>query len=333
MGEFELQINRNIPESALCEVGNLIVYDNFSGVITYSERNATERSEGDTQVVKGMTLSGVLGRRITVPPEGEAYDSFKADAESIMLALVEHNAISTEPNRVIPNLALAQNLHRGSRLSWQSRYKPLTDELEQLALASGLGWEITPDFDNELYTFGVFEGRDLTIDQYENNPVIFSPDYDNIRMQRTIDSNSGYRSTAIVAGQGEGEERSIAVVGDEIEGLDRFEIFIDARDISDEAELPGRGTQKLSEYPKLLTLEAEVERLGPFAYKRDWELGDIVTIKNNEWGLRMNARITAIQEVIEPQNHNLAVNFGTTVPTFMDRIKKTISQTTEEVTR
>ncbi len=333
VGEFELQVNRNIPSAALCEVGNLVICNDFSGIITYRERNAGERSEDDTQIVKGMSLSGLLGRRITVPPAGEAYDVLRTDAESVMRALVEHNCIMTGVARVIPNLLLGINQHRGGVIHWQSRYMPLADELEQIALASGLGWEIVPDFDNGNYVFQVYEGRDLTVDQDANNPVIFSPEFENIRTQRTVDSNSGYRSTAIVAGQGEGEERQIAIVGGSASGLDRFEVFIDARDIANDAELPERGRQKLSEYSMILTVEAEVARLGPFLYQQDWDLGDIVTVQNLDWGLRMNTRITEIQEVIEPQNRNLAVNFGTMLPTFMDRIKKSLSQTAQEVTR
>ena len=67
-----------------------------------------------------------------------------------------------------------------------------------------------------------------------------------IAEQTLIDSRMNYANVAVVAGQGEGADRAITIVGD-AEGLDSFELFVDARDIENEEDLPVRRGQKLAE--------------------------------------------------------------------------------------
>ena len=63
--------------------------------------------------------------------------------------------------------------------------------------------------------------------------MIFNVDYDNVTNREFISDISEYKNTAIVAGQGEGAERRIRYVGNENSGLERYELFVDARDIEE----------------------------------------------------------------------------------------------------
>lgn len=67
--------------------------------------------------------------------------------------------------------------------------------------------------------------------------MIFNVDYDNVTNREFISDISEYKNTAIVAGQGEGAERRIRYVGNENSGLERYELFVDARDIEDDTAL------------------------------------------------------------------------------------------------
>jgi len=175
-------------------------------------------------------------------------------------------------------------------------------------------------------------------------------------MQSFFDSDIGYANVAYVAGQGEGEERRIVVVGD-AGGLDRFELFVDARDIAEEdeegnprpeeeiiADLEQRGREKLAEHARELSFEAQImtpvsgignqeRQVGPFVYEQDWFLGDIVTVQNKDWGVTMNVRITEVREIYEPTGFKLEAVFGNSVPTFIEILKQTLSQLENEVRR
>ena len=98
-------------------------------------------------------------------------------------------------------------------------------------------------------------------------PAIFSIDYDNIGEQRLVEE-SQYANTAIVAGKGEGVERNRRR---ETEGLDSFEIFVDARDIENAADLPPRGEQKL-EKQEVFTFDSNASCRN-LIYEEDFRLG------------------------------------------------------------
>ena len=69
--------------------------------------------------MRGYTLSGLLRRRVCVPPDGGSgsfgYDRIIADAESVMRHYVQGNVIAPESDaRAMPCVALeAENGHRG----------------------------------------------------------------------------------------------------------------------------------------------------------------------------------------------------------------------------
>ena len=220
-------------------------------------------------------------------------------------------------------MEIAPDQARGMKTTYQTRLKQLDEELEKLSLVSGLGWDIILDIENKKWIFDVFEGRNLTAEQATNQPVIFSVNFDNIKAQQYIDSESGFKNIAYVGGQGEGVSRAITEVGEDTTGLERYETFVDARDLEDVAALPERGKQKLSaEMKEINTFDSEVLTKGPFEYEKDWDLGDIVTVQNKKWGLTIDTRITEVTEIYEKNGFRLEVTFGSSIPTLPEKIKQ-----------
>lgn len=294
-------------------------------------------------------LKSVLDQRITLPPIGQAQDEQNTDAESAMKHYVNVNAITTDSARILPNLVLAPNLNRGATIQWQSRYKNLAEELTEISELTGVGWTVALDYTNKRWVFDVSTGRNLTATQSVNPPVIFAPQFDSLKTLEYTNSDLIYRSFAYVAGQGEGVERRIITTGLG-EGLSRHELFVDARDIDEtrtvddvetpipvaeiEATLTERGQQKLAEYSREEYLSAQILTQSPFKYEVDYDLGDIVTVKNDDWGIGMDARITEITEVYEAGRPiQIEATFGIARPTFMDVIKKEFSEMRTEIRR
>lgn len=137
---------------------------------------------------------------------------------------------------------------------------------------------------------------------------------------------------AFIAGEGEGADRSVIWTNktwnsaDEHnvpKQLDRREIFVDARDLRMKKDdgtyytaaeygilLRQRGKEKLFETGIIEGLSGEVDTTLQFIYRRDWNLGDLVSIEN-EYGMKANARVL---EVIEADDEN---GYRVT-PTFSD---------------
>lgn len=333
-GEFQLVTNRKVQNADKLEINHLIMLgaDKYkAGIIRYKEIKTNDKGE-EILTVKGYTLGVITGQRIIIPPDGLAYDIQEADGETVMKHYVRRNCLDM-PGMEFPNLVIAPNQNRGENTKWQSRYKNLAEELERLSRLTDLGWHIYLDLDLRKWIFDIYNGRDFSVSQSINPPVIFSPQFENVKSQEYTESLIGYGNYAIVAGQGEGAERKIAMVGDDATGLDKHVIFVDARDIENTADLMPRGEAKLSEHKRNTSFQSEVLPYGPFLYQKDWDVGDLVTVQNKDWELTMDVRITEVEEVYESGGFRLNVVFGNSLPTLADKINQELEQTKVEITR
>lgn len=323
-GNFEIHFGKFNNE--LFQKGNLIMLNNnpnMTGFIDYRAIKGNKKNTEDV-ILKGFTLENWFVNRITEPPKGKAYDVYDASIEEIMFGLVNINAVNpVNLKRKIPNLILGQCKNRGEKLKFQTRYKVLADELTKLSKASGLGWNITLDYKNKKFIFNVLEGKDLTANQNTNPPKIFSMEYDNILSQDYIDSNLDYKNMAIVAGQGEGENREIKLLNDNLEGLERREIFIDARDIEqgETGNLEDRGKIKLAEHKQINTFETKV--IG-YDYRKNWNLGDLITTIDKTLYEKADNRVSEVKETWERTGYKVEPTFGTPIPTPIEKIKQMI---------
>lgn len=83
-------------------------------------------------------------------------------------------------------------------------------------------------------------------------------------------------------------------------------------------ELETRGYQKLDECLFSNSIECGIIPIGNFEYKRDYDLGDIVTVKKNNWNYENVARITEISEVYEHEIMTVVPTLGDALPEVVD---------------
>lgn len=72
----------------------------------------------------------------------------------------------------------------------------------------------------------------------------------------------------------------------------------------------------------MISFGAEILPTGPFAYEKDWDVGDIVTIQNKGWGVLSHTRISEVTEIIEAGGFRLSVVFGQAPLTLGEKIKR-----------
>lgn len=332
--EFQLVLNRKVQNAGELAINNLIMLgaDKYRvGIIRYREIKTDDRG-GEMLTIKGYALGTILHQRITIPPVGESHDIQEGNAETVMKHYVQRNCKDI-PGMEFPFLEISNDQEQGKIIKWQSRYKNLCDELEQISTLTGLGWHIYPDFNSRKWIFDIYNGRNFTAGQNVNQPVIFSPEFDNIKGQEYIDSLINFGNYAIVAGQDEGADREVVMLGSDATGLDRHVIFVDARDVQDVDDLPARGETKLAEHQRVVSFQAEVLTQGPFQYGVDWDVGDIVTIQNKDWNLTMDTRIIEVTEIYEPGGFRLNVVFGNSLPTLSQKLKSALGEFKTESTR
>lgn len=350
IGSIELRVNRHIRGANDLQRGRIIFPHNQlhkAYVIRHREIELDENGKAsENWIIRALSLKSWIAQRITYPPPHTAYDNKSDNAESVILHYINNNVINpTDSKRKINNLVLAANENRGTNINWQSRFKNLAEEITEISLLSGLGWNIDIDIENKQFVFKVLEGRNLSVNQSTLPPAIFSPEFGTLKELSYVESDLNYMNYAIVAGQGEGVERRIVEVGNS-EGHERYELFVDARDIEEtdenddpipepiiEQNLIERGLQKLKEHEQEIYLEGQVLRKSRLTYETDYDLGDVVTLQNKDWGITMDARITEIKEVYEPSGFDLEITFNNSRPTLITKIKQEISNINAEITR
>lgn len=305
--------------TSVMKKGYFIMLDNDhrkTGII--KRIRCSDDSDTDAEI-DGFTCAYLLTQRLTFPPEGSAYHSFHAPAEDIICEVVTANMTdAADPRRNIPLLEVEPSQGRGDKLQWQTRYNALSDEVATLCSASGLGITVELDPQRKKLIFKVLEGTDRSVNNGLRPPMIFNVDYDNVTNREYISDMSEYKNTAITAGQGEGTDRKIYIEGEENAGIDRYELFVDARDIEDETQLPDRGKAKLAEYTVSDSYSSTVDDA---QYQTKWDLGDIVATKDDEYGVYMNERIVEICETFDANGYEVSPTFGTAVKTILDKVQ------------
>lgn len=350
-GEFELHCALDSNNLELLQREN-IIYKKDDVEAGYIETRQLKLDSIGREYLelKGKFLTNYNDRRIS-------WDriNFTGKTEELMRKLVNDNVISpSNINRKIPNLILGGLKGFTEDIKYQNGFGNVLEQLENLSNTSNLGYMNLLDIKNRKIIFDVYKGVDRTVNQTSIAPCIFSRDFENILEQEYTDSLNNYRNTTLIAGAGEGTARKITSI-EKGQGLDRYELFVDARDIMDteekkkivtetdeegnvteheeteEVEIPWeryepqllqRGREKLAECTEINTFDSKINVLGNNVYKKDFDLGDVVTVLDKKWGIRIDTRITEIEEIYEEKGQDINVIFGNNIPTIIDKIKQ-----------
>ena len=105
----------------------------------------------------------------------------------------------------------------------QVTYKNVGEKVREYCQKYGWGYKVVLS-DNNFY-FQLYKGTD------RSGTVVFSDQYENLSTTTYIEDDTDLVNVALVAGEGQGSERSRNVSG-YAEGVDRYEIYVDAKDIS-----------------------------------------------------------------------------------------------------
>lgn len=274
--------------------------------------------DGNHITVTGRSLESILDRRIVWGQQ-----VIRGNLQNGVKTLLNSCIISpSDSNRKISNFIFKESTDPAiTSLTIDAQYTGdnLLTVIEKICTEHDIGFKVTLN-DNKQFVFELYAGVNRSYDQTSNPYVVFSPKFENIINSNYIESKSALKTVTLIGGEGEGSARKYTTVGGG-SGLNRREIFTDARDISSDAgngvtltdaeytsQLQQRGREKLSENTDVTSFEGQVETTIMFKYGEDFFNGDIVQI-TNEYGHETKARIL---EIVMSENEE-----GTSVyPTF-----------------
>ena len=307
-GSFELHCPITEANTALLHRGSLVWKKGAkeAGVIEYLKMEETANKAEIT--AKGRFLSSYMDRRLIRP----FYACYGKKAE-IAIREIYSNA---EP---IPLVELGEVQGYMETVTFQATYQNLLAKVEEICSGMATGFRFRPDFVNKKIVFELYRGLDHSVTQSDRERVIFSDSFANLNSATYEENEQIYKNICYVGGQGEGSDRTIVEVGDtNSTGLERRESFLSATDVRNDSisdsqykeALKQRGNAALSNSILASSFDASVNPNGNFRYLEDYDLGDIVTVQKEAYGITQNLRITEISEVYENGIYKIEPKFG-----------------------
>lgn len=314
VGDFEVYIPATPKNVGLFIENRYVMQENSKMVGIIENVNLdTDAENGDYLIVTGRCLKSLLERRIIWNQT-----NLNGKTELALRLLINENVISPQnKERKIPGIVLGDIKGFDETIEMQITGDNLLNKVVEICKTSSIGWNVYIDGSNIVIDF--YKGVDRSYSQTTIPYVVFSPEFDNLLTMETEVDVKSYKNVALIAGEGEGTARTTTTIGT-AKGLNRREVFVDARDISsNDGEispneyiklLKNRGFEKLAEQHEKLSVTGEALDGYSFELNKDYFLGDIVAV-SNDYGIRVNARVI---EVIECEDENGRV----LLPTFED---------------
>lgn len=327
IGDFELYLNATPEVVNLLQKNYYLVRDTDisveNGVITYKKvmiiknfKLDTNIENGDFYRVTGRELKFLLHQRIVW-----GRYMIRDSVEYALRRLIGANAINpVEPTRTIPNMQHAEAKGYTERIDFQISNKQLDEAVIELCKTYNYGWDIY--ITNNKLTVDIYKGVDRSYNQTARPYVIFSDDFENLFSTEYAYSSEEYANMTLVGGEGEDLDRTYAYVNNELEGLERYEVFTDARDIGQNLDsetdalsyedyialLEERGRENLAGMTVTEGFTGEVLDVN-FKYGTDYYLGDVVTVIN-KYGLAKNVRVLSVIESMDDTGAKIIPQFN-----------------------
>ena len=327
---LNLQWNRKYYEAGTFAVE--IPASQYDGAIEYIY--SKDLDELGMSQKKNWT-AGNTGKRISI--EGFFYEKI-LDDDIIYPTFYGHGKINTVITEMLDTYAgiemeydLDPNLV--VTVDYKSTGDSLGTKLYELLQMYEYSYSIKYNFEQNKFVFKTVKGLDVTQDNTDgNNFVTFATTWSNISNPNVLVDASDYRNYAVIAGEGEAEER-IYVISDHSNGQKKKMIFVDSRNSRYDPD-----EQTLEQYKASLVQEGDEELLNHqilqnidfdpvvsgYEYRTDYDLGYKCDAIIEDLGLDIQGRITSIYEVWKSGLHTLEIELGNQIVSKINKIGRRV---------
>lgn len=310
-GEFEIVLPVNDYMMQFIDTDVIVMRNNYTEAGIIETIEFSDNGTNEEVTISGRFLTSLLSRRIV-----KNKINFSGNTIEGMNTIV--NAMTPLTTQWETETVTMSSPH----IDFQVTYKNVYDYLCKLSEYSNIGIRIVPNIDSKVYMFEVWKGLDRTSGQTENEEYSFSDDNYNIEQGKLIKSEKTKANYIFVAGTGEEDNRVLVTVDAGKTGFDLYEVFSDQKSLSNKdlsdsvyrAKLKSIGEGKLSDG----TFQLEVTALVQQDYKVKWDLGDVVNIKKEKWGVYTTYRIIEVEETIEDGKKTIYPTFGNPLSSAWD---------------
>lgn len=297
-----------------------------------------KKSQSSDWQIEGKLSQCILSSRVF-----ETTSNFSGTPSNIAKSMVTSKFISpTNIKRKIDMLQMDPNDVPGVSMNMQVTGDEVEIALINLLDPFEIGYDLYPVLNSENTTisalkFKVYKGIDHSeTNTNGNKKILFSRKLGNILTSEYSLDELTYKGMAYVAGEGEGTARKVIEVGDvNSTGLERIEMYVDARDLQSEvdgvvtppatyeAQLLERGKENLKDHLAFETFSGTLDLNSPmFKLDKDFYLGDIISVYDEQFDTGVNARITEEKHTFNNDGEIIDLTFGKTKPLKLNILKR-----------
>ena len=227
LGAGELYLPASAEALQYIDVGAFVARSDSDRVCRVTARRLTTDAEsGDYIIATLEAAEGLLAQRIIWATEtcNGKLEPFihGVVADQLGSGAADERQITTTHGMMIQTGTLNGLTATSSE---QTTYANLLDKIIEWCKREG--WGVKLEYKGTYLKFTLYQGTD------RSSLVFFSDEYGNLISTEYEDDESNLGNAAVIAGEGQGAER-LRITAGSSEGLDRYEKYIDARDLSRE---------------------------------------------------------------------------------------------------
>ena len=309
IGEFEVYIRASKERLELFGTGDVFITRPDSDIAMYVEsvKLNTNEENGDFLTISGRSAEVLLMWRIV---QFASFTGPSATSENIIRYLFTQKFLTSGVGQ-IDWLSIEPSHEWEDSAAHQYTGKSLYEIIKSLCVEVGYCFQFA--WKGNGFEFQLYKGTDRSFDQSVNSYVVFSPTFENLGNTEYEKNTSEYANAALVGGEGVGTERTFVEIAEAGKsGFYYRQVYLDARNSSQEEltdaeykeQLENDGKAQLEEMKVTAEYSGEILNYNMYTYKKDYFLGDKVSIKN-QYGITGNATITEITEVEDASGYRL----------------------------
>lgn len=309
-GDFELVVPATPSAKTMLKEGTWLSMSESYRVMQIKDVNDKLEDGERTLKVTGTSLEGILRDRVAAkaiygkPAEVESWIFEKTPVEIIRQLFHDICVLGKlNPLDVIPNVTegvapFPSNIEYPSvPIKVSLTISTLYDAIAEMCDNWDLGFRLLRLADDKKLSWDVYSGSDRTSGQTKLNPVIFSPQLGNLTSTTEYSSIFEAKNVAYVFCDEKALEVYPLISEQSIRGLSRKVLFVNASDINStdfpdlDTALTQRGRDELAKHKAYKGFDGEIQEHSDYIYQRDYYLGDLVDIVNDN-GTKNIMRVT-----------------------------------------
>lgn len=231
-------------------------------------------------------------------------------------------------------LAAANDPLLGTSVTKESTGDGLATVLYELLKSQELSYKCLYNYEANIVSFSVWQGKDRTQDQNKNSFVTFSEGFRNMQNEKITIDSSNFKNYAVVIGNGKYEEgKQIQVDVDVRANTSVYAqvLYVDQTGATYNSEeqsldeykegLRQAGLEELAKYTDVTSVTFDTIDRG-LTYMKDYDLGDKCDIVLDSIGESYTVRIIEIEEIFKEDKHTVTLQFGNKVPTVYSKSRR-----------